>query len=66
MFRANLSKKIEKSGKSLGQIAIEANVSKNSLNNWRLGKNYPGSVELYKLAKYFGCTMEDLFDGEEI
>jgi transcriptional regulator with XRE-family HTH domain len=40
-------------------------VSSNTLSNWATGKTQPKVEDLYKLARLFGCKVDDLYDYEE-
>lgn len=49
-----------KSGLSQASVAKEMNVSDAAVSMWETGKTRPRAGLLLKLAKLYGCTVEDL------
>lgn len=47
------------------QIAEAIGVSDNAVSRWRNGQTFPRSIELMRLARLLGVTMEWLIEDEE-
>jgi putative transcriptional regulator len=60
--------KVERAKKDLTQAALarEIGVSRQTINAMELGKYVPSTLLALKLAKLFGCSVEDLFQLEDI
>ena len=56
---------LESGGLKQIEIAEKAGVSRTSIIHWKSGRSLPSGMELYKLSKFFGCSMEWLLMGEE-
>lgn len=50
----------KKAGLTQQQVADELGVSDSAVNQWEKGKTFPRTEFLPKLAKLFGCTVDDL------
>lgn len=64
-LKENLRQKIAEKNITARALASICGVSVQSLNNWKLGYNYPGSRELMRISRVLGCTMDELMEGEE-
>lgn len=64
-FSARLCSLMETSGLKQKEIAQKSGVAAPALINYKNGRNLPSAVELYKLSKFFGCSMEWLLTGED-
>ena len=64
-FSDRLSLLMETSGMTQSQIAQEIGVSATALIHYKSGRSLPGSAELYRIAKFFGCSMEWLIGGDD-
>ncbi len=51
-----------KRGLTQEQFAREINIPKPTLVRWEDGYNLPGVKRAYQLAKFFGVSIEELFD----
>ena len=56
---------METSGLKQNEIAEKTGFTSTALVHWKNGRSIPGSVELYKLSKFFGCSMEWLLTGDD-
>ena len=63
-FYRNYAKLCAKANKSLSAVAEEIGLSRTSPNGWKKDK-VPRDSTLYKLANYFGVTVEDLLSEDE-
>lgn len=43
------------------QVAEALGISDSAVNQWEKGKSFPRTEFLPKLAKLYGCTVDDLF-----
>lgn len=48
------------------QLAERFGVTCNAVSNWRTGLRQPSAYAVYRMAKVFGCTMEDIMNGVEV
>lgn len=48
---------------SQADVARDADIDPSLLTRWKNGDYYPKTDKLYKLAKLFGVTIEDLLTG---
>lgn len=64
-FPARLSSLMETSGLKQKDISEKSGVAASALINYKNGRNLPSAIELYKLSKFFGCSMEWLLTGED-
>lgn len=56
-----------KLGKTPSAVALENNLSKSTVNSWKVGRSNPTDVTLSKLAAYFNVSIEYLKnDSEEV
>lgn len=46
-------------------VAREANVSKSTFSDWKVGRSKPGIKKLQKIADFFGVTVDYLMTGKE-
>ena len=61
----NIRKRIDEKGLLMREVAAEVNVLEHTFFGWMRGERQPSAYALYRLARYFGCTMEDLMEGVE-
>lgn len=59
--------KVERAKKDITQaeLAMQIQVSRQTINAMEKGKYVPSTVLALKLAQYFGTTVEDIFQLEE-
>lgn len=55
----------EKAGLRQADVAKKLNVDQTAVSNWELGKTKPLRKYHKKLAKMFGCTVEELLSCED-
>lgn len=66
-YRTELQRLREKVGISQKRLADDLNVSQTAIGFWERGERVPSVDSAYKLAKYFGTSMEQLFSlGESL
>lgn len=56
-----LSQLRKNAGLSRFQLARQLNNTPNSVYNWEKGKSKPNAAAIYKMAKIFGVTTDDIF-----
>jgi len=56
-----------RSEKNLGQnqVASDLNLSNASISYWETGKQEPGALALFKLAQYYGVSVDYILGLEE-
>lgn len=54
-----------KSGLTVIAVARAINVSQQAVYQWESGETSPTIANLIKLAKLYGCKVDDLLDGME-
>ncbi len=64
-FSSRLNELMETSGLKQKEIAEKSGVAATAIIHYKTGRSLPGSWELYKLAKFFGCSMEWLLTGDD-
>lgn len=64
MIGKNLDRLVREKGVTLRDVARATGISIGTLSKIRSGQE-PKASTLLKLAKYFGCSMESLFSGDE-
>ena len=52
----------EQFGLTQNELAEKLNVKRSTLSMWELEKSTPSVKTLFKIAKVFGCTINDLVD----
>jgi putative transcriptional regulator len=59
--------KVERARKNItqGELADVLRVSRQTINALETGKFIPSTLLALKMAKYFGCRVEDIFQLEE-
>ena len=55
----------KKAGLTQQQVADELGISDSAVNQWEKGKTFPKTEFLPRLAKLFGCTVDDLLKEAE-
>mgnify|MGYP002777166840 FL=1 len=55
----------ERVGKTQREVALELNVTTQTISNWETGQRVPRLTpkQTYDLCKILDCTLEDLIDG---
>ncbi|MEH7381749.1 helix-turn-helix domain-containing protein [Bacillus sp. JJ1533] len=53
---------IKESPYSREYIRKKMKVSTNTLSNWSTGKSIPSAIQLFKLSRLLGKTVEDLYE----
>lgn len=64
-FSERFNSLLDSSGLKQKEIAEKSGVSATTMIHYKSGRSIPGGMELYKLAKFFGCSMEWLLTGED-
>ena len=54
-----------KAGKSVREVSLEVGVTHQSIYGFENGRYKPSINILQKLAQFYGCTMEELLEGEK-
>ncbi|MEC5145266.1 helix-turn-helix transcriptional regulator [Chitinophaga sp. 212800010-3] len=59
--------KVERAKKNLTQadLAEKVNVSRQTINSIEIGKFIPSTLLALKIARFFQCTVDDIFKLEE-
>jgi transcriptional regulator with XRE-family HTH domain len=52
-------------GKTGKEVAEHLGVSEGRVSEWSKGKGYPRFEALWKMAKFLGCKMDDLYEEIE-
>lgn len=65
MLICKVDEVITKSGLRPGFIAEKMGVSTQQVSNWRHGRSYPSTPNLYKLAHILDCKVDDLYEYKE-
>ena len=52
-----------KAGKKAADIAAHMNVSLTTVSQWENGVYYPTADKLPKIAAFYGCSIDELMDG---
>lgn len=60
IFADNLRALMDSAGETTITLGKELNVSDESVSNWRKGKSVPKVDIALKIAKYFGCSLDEL------
>lgn len=63
-FREKLNKLIKQKKIRGYQIAESIGISPAAVSRWRQGQSFPRCIELYKLSKVLGVTMEELIEED--
>lgn len=53
-----------KAGKKAAEVASDMGVSVTAVSLWENGVYYPDVDRMRDLAEYYGCTVDELLDGE--
>ena len=64
-FSVRFKKLIDESGIKQNEIAEKLGVSPAQIVYYKTGKNMPGGIELFKIGKLFGVSIDWLLTGEE-
>lgn len=54
-----------RAGMTQTEVANALNVDRSSITHWERGDCLPRAVQLPKIAKLFGCTVDDLLKQEK-
>lgn len=52
-----------KAGKKARDVANYMSVSETTVSQWENGAFFPSAEKLPKIAAYYGCTVDELLDG---
>ena len=58
-----LSSLVHSTGRKQWEVAHDLGVQDSSLSQWVTGRWVPNLESMYKIAKYFGTTVDALLDG---
>lgn len=62
----NISEQMSRSDLDWLQLADRLNIPLCTMKKWLNGDRIPTAYAVYRMAKVFGCTMEDIMEGVEI
>lgn len=62
IFKTNLNRYIEQSGKSKKTLSLEMNIPYTTLTDWANGNKFPRADGIEKLANYFNILKSDLLE----
>ncbi|HZH61772.1 MAG TPA: helix-turn-helix transcriptional regulator [Metabacillus sp.] len=65
MIKSRIGKLMKESPYKREYIQKYMGVSSNTLSNWATTKTQPKVEDLYKLARLFGCKVDDLYEYKE-
>ena len=65
IFARNLSRYLQRSGKSQREMADIMGVSSSTFNDWANGRKYPRIDKIEFMANYFGIKKSDLIEEEK-
>jgi putative transcriptional regulator len=59
--------KVERAKRNItqAQLAEKVNVSRQTINSIEIGKFVPSTLLALKIAKFFGCTVDEIFKLED-
>lgn len=61
----NIERLLSETGKTKAQLSRHLGVTNTRVIHIVQGVSQPTAYQLYQMAKFFDCTMEDLMDGIE-
>jgi transcriptional regulator with XRE-family HTH domain len=68
MMLMNLGEKLKlrrkKSGLTQEQVAMDMNITRQTLSNWEVGKNYPDIDSIISLSKIYNLSLDELLLGK--
>ncbi len=64
-MKNNIKVERAKKGVTQAELALQVNVSRQTINAIELGKYNPSTELALRMAKYFNCSVEDLFSLED-
>lgn len=56
---------LEQKGVTAAQVARDTGISQVTFSDWKSGKSKPKADKLYKIAKYFGVSVEYLITEDK-
>lgn len=63
----NIKERREALGLSQGKMSREMGLCNNALiSSWEAGKHTPSAYMLLQLCRFFGCTIDALFEGAQL
>ena len=60
----SLTAQRKKAGLTQMDVAKALGITDSAVNQWEKGKTFPNTKQLPKLAKLYGCTIDDLLKEE--
>ena len=63
-FPENLTRIQNERGETNYRIAKALSISQTTIANWKDGTSEPRKLYINALAKYFGCTVDELLGGD--
>ena len=55
----------KRAGLKQKEVAKKLNVDQGAISHWETGRNKPTTKYIPKIAKLFGCTVDELMNGDE-
>lgn len=59
----NIYRKLKEQKKTQRQMAEDLGISEHTISDYMNAQRWPHVLKLYQIAKYLGCTMDDLMKG---
>lgn len=61
----NISRRLREQHKTQRQMAKDLGISEHMMSDYVNGESAPHVYKLLKIARYLGCTMDELMEGVE-
>ena len=61
----NIKSRRIQSGMSQTQFAAALNVKQSTVSYWESGKSHPRAMDIPRIAKVLGCTINDLYEADQ-
>ena len=59
----NINARLRQQNKSQRRMATDLDISEKQISNYVCGNMYPSVKNLYRIAEYLGCTIDELMEG---
>lgn len=61
----NIHRRLREQHKTQRQMAKDLGISEHMMSDYVNGESAPHVFKLYKMAKYLGCTIDELMEGTD-